>query len=356
MRFDLIAPEDLTDADADAWRQIAAAQPDTASPFLGPDWVRLVARCGGPYSRMARVLVIRDGDEPVGFLGARIGPFSAQAVGAPFCDYQAPVLKPGLDISPREIVHGLRTQRLDLHNTPTSLSGGLKGFDESLVISLGEGYEAYARERKDSGTDILQDSAKKRRKLGREHGEVVFTPMVRDPAVLDTLIDWKRKQYALTNQTDVLAPDWTRALLHRLLASEDPHFGAALFTLEAGGKLAAIHLALRGRNQLHAWIIAHDDSFSRYSPGCVLICDILQWGPEQGYVELDLGPGDYSFKRRLANQRRAVGHGFIGRPSPATWIRAAAYGVRHAAEALPLGRYSELPGKAMRRIDRIRSL
>ena len=45
-----------------------------------------------------------------------------------------------------------------------------------------------------------------------------------------------------------------------------------------------------------------------------------------------------------------------GRPSPSTLIRSAAYGVRAAAEALPLGRVSELPGKAMRRLDVIRGL
>ncbi|MFZ3005587.1 MAG: cellulose biosynthesis protein CelD, partial [Phenylobacterium sp.] len=37
-------------------------------------------------------------------------------------------------------------------------------------------------------------------------------------------------------------------------------------------------------------------------------------------------------------------------------VRHAAYGVRRAAEALPLGRMSELPGKAMRRVDVLRGL
>ena len=36
--------------------------------------------------------------------------------------------------------------------------------------------------------------------------------------------------------------------------------------------------------------------------------------------------------------------------------RRAAYGVRRAAEALPLGRMSALPGKAMRRMDLWRGL
>ena len=49
-------------------------------------------------------------------------------------------------------------------------------------------------------------------------------------------------------------------------------------------------------------------------------------------------------------------HGFVGLPSAAALARRAAYGVRRAAEALPLGRVSELPGKAMRRMDVWRGL
>ena len=48
--------------------------------------------------------------------------------------------------------------------------------------------------------------------------------------------------------------------------------------------------------------------------------------------------------------------GFLGSPSPCHLVRHAAYGVRSMAEALPLGRMSELPGKAMRRLDLLRGL
>ena len=74
------------------------------------------------------------------------------------------------------------------------------------------------------------------------------------------------------------------------------------------------------------------------------------------FERLDLGPGDYQFKRSLANTGQWVTHGFVGLPSPSSLVREAAYGVRAAAEALPLGRVSALPGKAMRRLDVLRGL
>jgi CelD/BcsL family acetyltransferase involved in cellulose biosynthesis len=88
----------------------------------------------------------------------------------------------------------------------------------------------------------------------------------------------------------------------------------------------------------------------------ILFQDLLRWMDETPYSRLDLGTGDYRFKRELANARQGVSHGFIGLPSPAALMRRAAYGVVRAAEALPLGAASELPAKAMRRMDRWRGL
>jgi CelD/BcsL family acetyltransferase involved in cellulose biosynthesis len=103
-------------------------------------------------------------------------------------------------------------------------------------------------------------------------------------------------------------------------------------------------------------MVAHELSFERYSPGLMLFQDILKWMDGQPFDRLDFGYGDYRFKRELSNLQRPLLHGFVGVPSAATLMREAAYGVRRACEALPLGPVSALPGKAMRRIDLIRGL
>ena len=359
MRFDLIRPEDLSEGDAGTWRDLAALHADTRSPFLGPDWVRAVSACAGPDAARARVLVIRDGEDAVGFMGVRVGRFSSISAGAPFCDYQGLVLRPDVGVTARQVVDALNTDRLDLSCVVASdrtFADHLRVRDASMVIDLSEGYDAYQKERRAAGTDILQDAAKKMRKLFREHGEARFTPLSASQDDLATLIGWKRARYGETRQTDVLEPAWSQALMQTVFGQRDAQFGAPLFTLHAGDQLIAAHLALRAGPRLHAWIIAHDDRFARYSPGLLLIAEIIRWAASQGCDEFDLGPGDYGFKVRLANRHRAIGHGFVGRPSAPTWLRAAAYGVRETAEALPLGRFSELPGKAMRRLDLIRSL
>ncbi len=359
MQIDVKRPLDLDDGELEAWRAIQAADPDLASPYLAPEWVLALARSGGPDARQGRVAVLREDGAPVGFFAARAGPFTALPMGAPLCDYQAMVAAPGTGIAARALARALGVQRIDLINMladqPT-FAPFLRGEGESHLIRLADGIEAYAAERKAAGSGILGDTAKKLRKLEREIGPVRFTPASASAEDWAQAMAWKRAQYRTTRQTDIFATPWVSAFLQRLRDEADDRFGARLYTLHAGDRLVATHIALHNGPVLHAWFIAHDEETSRYSPGVILMVEMLRWAAGRGLREFDLGPGAYRFKTSLANGSRAVGHGFVGRASAAAAGRWAQYGVRRAAEALPLGRFSALPGKAMRRVDIWRGL
>jgi CelD/BcsL family acetyltransferase involved in cellulose biosynthesis len=357
MEVTVVAPEGLTAADVSAWLALQAAHART-SPFLSPFWVQACAAVAGPDQAGARIVRLHEGGEPVGFLPVRVRAGTAGPVGAPMCDYQGVVGAPDLEVDPQRLLRALRVGRLDFSSLladQRAFAAGVRGVAPSQVIDLSDGYDAYAAARRAAGTDILQDTAKKRRKLEREQGAAVFAAS-RDLADFEALIAWKRAQYHASGQPDIFQAGWTEALLRSLFQRREPPFGGAFFTLHVDGKLAAAHFALRQGGVLHAWFIAHDEAFARYSPGVILINEILKWAPAEGVREIDLGPGDYRFKHSLANVKRDVAHGYIGRPSAAALARGAAYRVRATAEALPLGRFSALPGKAMRRLDLIRSL
>ncbi len=358
MDIEVVKPHDLQPSDAARWadiRQVAGL----ASPFLSPDWVRECARADGPDSRRARVAILRDHGRAVGFLPARVSRFAAQPVGAPMCDYQGVAMEAGYSFQPRALVKALGVHRLDFDTQIASqaeMAPFMRGRTVSHVACLRQGFDAYAANRKAAGSDILQDCAKKRRKIGRELGEVRFTAASTSQADFDTMLSWKRDRYAATGQTDIFNAGWPLRLIQNLFANPLGEISGKLFTLHAGERLLAAHYALSDGSALHAWFIAHDLEASKYSPGVVLIADILKWAGAQGMAEFDLGAGDYRFKQSLASVRREVAYGYVGRFAPATAVRAAAYGLRDAAEALPLGRASAWPGKAMRRIDLMRGL
>jgi CelD/BcsL family acetyltransferase involved in cellulose biosynthesis len=282
------------------------------------------------------------------------------AAGGAMCDYEGLVGDPGPAFDPRALLSALGVDRYDfshvLEDTPAFEPFG-RGQELSWIVDAPDGYEAYAAGRRAAGVSALKELDRKHRKAEREVGAPVFTARSASKADFERLIELKREQYRATSQTDVLAPGWTRRLMEDLFARQtSDDFGGELFTLHIGGELAAVQFHLVGQRTVHAWMIGHEAAFERYSPGLLLFQHILRWMDGEAYDRLDLGYGDYRFKRELSNRQQTLLHGFVGGASAASLVREAAYGVRRMAEALPLGRASELPGKAMRRIDLMRGL
>jgi CelD/BcsL family acetyltransferase involved in cellulose biosynthesis len=324
------------------------------------DWAQSVAQAQGEKGDDLKVAILRGAEgEALAFLPARIRHGVAMPAGAPMCDYQALVSAPGVAINPRDLLTALHASRIDfchmLADDETLARHG-RGQADSWIIEAPDGYEAYAAERKAANVGVLKDIDKKRRKAEREVGPSRFTAMSDSRADFDQLIAWKQGQLLATGQTDLFKTPWVNKLVEGLFHNRDAQFGGGLYTLHLGDQLAAVHLHLRGEHTIHGWLIAHNPELDRYSPGMLLFQDILKSMDGTAYTRLDLGTGDYRFKRELSNARQTVVFGFLGSPSVPTLVRHAAYGVRSLAEALPLGRISEMPGKAMRRIDLLRGL
>jgi CelD/BcsL family acetyltransferase involved in cellulose biosynthesis len=358
MKIEVLAPQDLSDGDIAAWTRLQA---DGAlqSPFLSYKWVQTLARVSRPGRRRLKIARLLEDGETVGFLPASVSRLTALPAGAPLCDYQGLIAERRVRFDPRTLVSAFGVARFDFDKLladQASFRSFARGGSSSQVIDLRAGYAAYEADRRAAGSDILKDCAKKQRKLEREHGPVTFTAGSASQADFDQLIAWKRAQYATTGQTDIFDAGWPLDVLDDLFRSQDPDYRATLFTLHVGGKLIAGHLALCTPKIAHAWFIAHDDAFGRYSPGVILITEVIRWAASRGMAELDMGPGDYRFKLSLANRTRELSHGFVGRPSAAAFARGATYRLREMVEAMPLGPASAFPGKAMRRLDLMRSL
>ncbi|MGH6958565.1 MAG: GNAT family N-acetyltransferase [Caulobacteraceae bacterium] len=357
LEIDVLRPSELTPEMVALWRGLQRASSVSDSPFLSPCWARAVEHAQGGEG--LKVLVLSERGEPRAFMAARAVRGAAMAAGGPMSDYEGLVGEPGDAFAPQDLVRALGVSRYDFSHVPAEqapFASHARGRAISWIVDLEHGYAAYAAERRQAGVSTLKDLDRKRRKAEREAGEPRFTAGSASREDFGRLIALKREQYRLTRQTDVFAAGWPLRLLEDLFALSVPGFGGQLFTLHLGERLAAAHFHLMGEKTVHAWIIAHEPEFERYSPGLLLFQDVFRWMDAEPYERLDLGYGDYRFKRELSNRQQALLHGFVGTPSVASLVREAAYGVRRAAEALPLGPVSELPGKAMRRLDLLRGL
>jgi len=359
VEIDVLRPQFLPPEMLSHWRSLQTLDPAWDSPFLSPCWPRAVERAQEGVDRGLRVAVLHQGGRPTGFMAVRAGQVTAIPAGAPMCDYQAIVAEPEVSVDPRRLARALGVHRIDFSQmlgTQSAFAPYAHGVQPSWVVDVSQGYQAYVAERREAGVCAMKDLDKKRRKAQREAGPVTFTARSASRADLERLIELKREQYRATGQTDIFAAGWPLRLVHGLFASREADFGGALFTLHIGDALAAAQFHLMGSKTIHAWLIAHEEAFERYSPGLLMMQDILRWMDDQPHERLDLGYGDYRFKRELSNVQHELMHGFVGVPSPATFVRGAAYRMRRMAESLPLGSVSALPGKAMRRMDLLRGL
>jgi CelD/BcsL family acetyltransferase involved in cellulose biosynthesis len=362
MQVDCINPLDLTAGDIAQWRRLLAARPDAfSSPYVTPDWARAVAR----HRTDARVAVWRERGEAVAFLPVqRTDVFGAMPLGSPVCDYQALIAPEGAAIDPGEAARALRVGRIDLTAglVDSALEPTLHVRDVGHVVRFPDGWDGYCAERQASGSKVVARARKKLSKLSRDFpGQVSVEPFSADEAAFDQLIAWKRAQMARTGVSDIFEHAWIAGLVRDTFEMQPgregcEHFGGAMFVLRVASKPIAVLHCLRTARCLHAWFVAYDNDYAEHSPGLILFAEAIRAAGQAGYVEMDLGPGDYRFKESFANYARPIGAGFIGGGGVSAAYKAAQFQLRSLIERLPVGRARDWPAKAMRRLDIARGL
>ncbi len=76
--------------------------------------------------------------------------------------------------------------------------------------------------------------------------------------------------------------------------------------LEIDGKKAAGYLSFDYQNQLWVYNSGMDNTYNDYSPGWVLLGELLKWANENGRKEFDFMRGDEDYKFRFGAQKRDV--------------------------------------------------
>ena len=86
---------------------------------------------------------------------------------------------------------------------------------------------------------------------------------------------------------------------------------SALLSLYFGDRLAAVQFGVRSRGVLHGTIFGYDPTFSKYSPGMVLLARICQESGTLGINRFDLGKGGAAYKDGFASGSEFVSEGAV---------------------------------------------
>ncbi|MFB9388974.1 GNAT family N-acetyltransferase [Streptomyces coeruleoprunus] len=323
MRVRVVRPGELTAREIDVWRELRAKSGAPANPFMEPEFTIAVGRF---RSSTARVAVLEERGEPVGFFPYEKGPLGhGRAIGYGVSDCQGAVLGPGTHLPVRELLRACRLSAWEFDNLEAGqglFGTGVAETFASPVIEVGEGYGAYEARLRAQSPKFLRTTLAKERRLGRQGGgEVRFVFDERDERPLRVLMGWKSAQYRRTGRRDRFAQEWISGLVHHLHSARSPGCSGTLSVLYVGDAPVAAHFGLRSRTVLSCWFPAYDPAFAKFSPGLVLHLRMAEAAAREGIGVLDLGRGAAEYKDSLKTGESQVHEGVCVLPG----VRAGLY-------------------------------
>jgi CelD/BcsL family acetyltransferase involved in cellulose biosynthesis len=350
--YEVKQSQSVTAYEREAWGRLCRVQGRFASPYLTPEFFDAV----GAETSSARVLIGRDDCGSLLFF-----PFHRNAlgighpIGGPLCDVHGVITDAVAGPSPDHLMRATGLSVIAFAHAPASdpvLGHALARRHAFHVIDLADGFEAYHAVRSEVAKSAFRAIRTRLRKAESLHGPIRFTWHDTDPVAFETLLTWKRKQFAATGQIDPLQSAWIRSLLGRLLGRDGSPLHAPLATLHFGDRLAAVHLGLASSSVLHYWFPAYDPELQELSPGNLLLFLLAQNAPQRGVEAIHLGAGDYRYKHEFANCALPMVAGTLfGAGATAALAATGRSAVAWASRALPES-MAHLPERALRRLDR----
>lgn len=352
MPWHLRTPTTLTDRERSTWHAYQRENTLLDSPYFRPEWCDALAAVGRPIE--IAVHCAADSEEPLAFLAFERDGHHAYPTGRRINDYQALICRDNdIHVDAGELLNATNLSSIAFDHLVSDQAAFCEFHeqqDSSPYIDLAEGREAYAAGLSKSGRSDASTARRKGRKLAREVGDVQLNWSSLDDADLDRLFDWKSKQYHETGVPDVFASDWTRQLLSNLREHASADFAGVLSTLTAGNEVVAVHFGIRCHGVLHWWFPSYDDDFGKYSPGRVMLQQMIDGGPEAGITKIDLGKGMSSYKERTMSAATPLAVGIVENAPVRRFVRQSATSAKGWLKQTPLRRPLSVPAGWLHRL------
>ena len=301
LKVEIIRTEALDAAGIALWREWTATNPTLTSPYFRWDYAEIAGRvCPG-----AALAVFRRDGRIVGFFPFQRRGRAVQPLGAPMNDYHGVIAPAEETISLEEVARLLKASRLSV---PGWIGAGEAGCARQTVqvVMPDSGYDAWYAERRATYGKYFKDKERARRSLEAELGPIRVERALRDPDMLDRLIELKAAQYRRSGLHDIFACGWTRDLLQALMADPRADFGASMAAMHAGDKLVAVEFSLHAGRHYHFWFPVYEPALARCSPGILLSMDTMRLAAAEGFRVFDFGFEGETYKKYFVNARQTV--------------------------------------------------
>jgi CelD/BcsL family acetyltransferase involved in cellulose biosynthesis len=356
MRIEAIPAVQLTPEQLLLWSQFQRADPSLDSPYFRPEFTQAVAAVRSDVEAG----ILEDGNDVVGFFPFQRGKGNVGLpVGGKMSDFHGLIARQGLNFNPQEIIKGckLSAWRFD------HLIAGQESFRPyhwsaagSPYMDISGGWRAYENRQLAEHKSSFKRMCRKIRQVEYEAGEIRLEVHTADNKAFSSMIEWKRKQYKNTGVTDVLAVDWTVALLQRILTCKEEPFSGILSALYIDNILAAVLLSMKSYGVLHGWFSAHGPQFAQFSPGMILLLEFAKVAEKWGINRIDLGKGPEDYKRHIMSDSITVAEGSVDTRPLGRIIRRHWHRAFHWLRNTPLRKPLLRPGRFIRRLIETKNL
>jgi CelD/BcsL family acetyltransferase involved in cellulose biosynthesis len=185
---------------------------------------------------------------------------------------------------------------------------------------------------------------------------VHFEPDVQDTAVLRRVIEWKSQQYRRAGLVDLFRFRWANELLERLLHVDEDGLTGTLSVLYVGEEVAAAHMGMRSRTVWHWWFPAYSARYGSFSPGGILLLNMLEHAGGLGVQVIDLGKGDDPYKRSFMTGSIPIMEGMVFAGPMMRAVRTARRCAVSGLRRTPIAGLARSPARMIRRVARWHAL
>jgi CelD/BcsL family acetyltransferase involved in cellulose biosynthesis len=323
-----ISADALTTGQIARWAALQAETKEFGSPLVGPYFAQLIQRHRGDVHV---AIAEQDGRDVAFFAFHRASHGYARPVGAPFSDYQAIVSEPGLELDGTAFLAEAGIERMAVSGLmdPHGLFA-TAALEPTLGyrISVKDGGAAKLERLRQANPKWAKNLRRLANKIDRELGPIRFVTGDTSPAALEAVLNLKIEQYHESGLTDVLRPNWVKAMMQDLFTRTDPNFGGCLITLYAGDYMVSGQFGVRQGGWFHPWIASSCPKAHPYSPGIVFLGQMIRYAEDIGIETIDLAQGHSHYKSQFSRNPVTVQTGQVGRRAiPASGVKSGPIGM-----------------------------
>jgi len=327
---------EIVDRLADEWRDLCAEAVET-HPFYRPEWIRAYLRAFAPAAKIV-VITVRVGNRlclvlplieemgtfskvPVRKLRAPVNFYAGRfdAICSSGNEGKAAVRAAWECLHELEGWDLLQFRDASEGSTVSQLAAAAKA-DGFLAVQVPDKPTPYTQVPADPAllnkmpvnSRLRTELRQVRRQLAEQGALNFYRVDTADPDALDRFYRLEAGGWKGEAGTSILGRG-TRAFFDEIAESAARFGYLSLYMLELNAELLAAHFGFTYRDRYYSVIVAYDEKFKQFSPGHLMISEIVRDCAARGIRIFDFVGQDQWWKRKWTDELRPVNHHFVFR-------------------------------------------